>query len=157
MTPGDILFCHTKGVMGRAIRLGERLRFKRGSYWNHVCFVDRVEDDVVYVLQAERNGVTNDKPLNPAWTYQVVSLPDGADRERVLEFARGQLGSRYGWYSIFSILFDTVTPNWFPAFRTAGTWICSALTAESLRFGGWLHEWGDVYIVKPSDLWNVIE
>lgn len=149
--PGDIVFAHNTGLMARAIRLGEWLRFRKGSYFNHACVVDRVEDGVAYVIQAEPRGVTSDKTLDSVGEYVLFS-PSELDVQKILEFSRAQVGSRYGWLSIVSIVVDLVTPDWFPALRARGTWICSAVTAEALRYGGWLAEWGDIYIVTPAQL-----
>jgi hypothetical protein len=75
------------------------------------------------------------------------------DKEKMLKFAEHQVGDHYSFLTILSIALDIATPNWFPAFRRSGTWICSALAGESLRAGGWIHDWGDVYTVTPAQLW----
>ena len=149
--PGDVVFAHSDGVMGKAIRFGEFLRWRRGSHWNHVAIVDRIVDGVPYVIQAEAKGVTNDKPLSSVGLYELVS-PD-INVNTALSFVRAQVGKRYGWLSIVSIVFDVITPDWAPAVRRRNTWICSALVAESMRAGGWLANWGDIYIVTPAQLW----
>ena len=149
--PGDIAFAHSNGVMGRVIRFGEFLRWKRGSHWNHVAVVDRIVDGVAYVIQAEAHGVTCDKPLSSVGDYELMRLD--IDVDKALEFARAQVGSRYGWLSIVSIAFDIITPDWAPAVRRRNTWVCSALVGETLRVGGWLTNWGDIYIVTPAQLW----
>ena len=150
---GDIVFCHTTGVLGKAIRVGEWLRFKRGSEWNHVAIIDRIENGVPYIIQAEAKGVTSDKPLDsiaPNGHYIIVKQPEGIDRFKTLEFARAQVGKPYGFLTIAFLVIDILTPNWFPAFRRKRSWICSALVMESLRYGGWFHDWDDIYIVTPA-------
>ena len=142
--------------MARAIRLGERLRGKRGSFFNHACLIDRIEGDQIYILQAEPVGVTNDKLIESIGSYVIVEPPDSVDKDRMMEFARKQVGLNYDWFAIMSILVDILTPNWFPAFRHGNTWICSALVAESMRFGGWYHGWPDIYIPTPAQLWVAI-
>jgi hypothetical protein len=75
--------------------------------------------------------------------------------EEVVKFMRLQVGERYGFLTIASIALDILTPK-FVSLRRDGTWICSAVAAEALRFAGWYHTWGDVYEVMPSDLWRAI-
>lgn len=155
MNPGDIVFAHSNGAMGRAIRFGERLRWgEKPSHWNHVAIVASVNGEDIRIIQAEPRGVTDDKSIESVGEYVVLAPPIGAQADWILEFARGQVGSRYGWSSIVSVFFDIVTPNWFPSFRRPSTWICSALVAESLRFGGWLEAWGDIYTVTPAQLYG---
>jgi hypothetical protein len=150
---GDIGFAHSNGFFGRCIRWGERIRWGESpSHWNHVFIVDRVEGDKVFVIQAEPRGVTNDKTIDTVGEYQLVSVDNIANADDVLTFARKEVGSRYGWLSIVSIAIDIVTPNWFPAFRRPYTYVCSALGAEALRAGGWIHRWADVYTVTPAQL-----
>ena len=143
--------------MGRAIRLGERLRWgERPSHWNHAFIIDRIEGDKVYIIQAEPHGVTNDKTIESVGEYQLISIAPVADVDCVLEFARQEVGSRYGWLSIFSIALDIATPSWFPSTRRGGTWVCSALIGEALRAGGWIRKWPDIYCVTPAQLWSAL-
>jgi len=157
---GDIGFAHSNGIMGRAIRFGERIRWgEKPSHWNHAFIVDRVylADDghaVVTIIQAEPHGVTNDKLIETVGEYVLVAPQPNHSRNDILDFARAQVGSRYGFLSIFSLVLDIASPNWWPAFRRRNSWICSALVAESLRFAGWLHNWGDIYTVTPAQLFE---
>ena len=151
MKAGDVGVAHSTGLMARAIRLGERLRWGvRPSHWNHAFIVDRVEGDKVYIIQAEPHGVTNDKTIDTVGEYRVVTPP--ADVDKVLAFARGEVGRRYGWLSILTIAFDIATPPWLPSLRRPDTWVCSALVGEALRAGGWVQSWPDVYCVTPAQL-----
>ena len=153
---GDIVFARSNGIMGRAIRLGERLRWRRGSKWNHVAIVSHVHNGVAYVTQAEPSGVTNDKRLSTIGECLIVKPPVTVSSKKTLEFISLQVGHRYSFLSILSIFFDILTPNWFPAFRRDNTWICSSLVAESLRFGGYLHNWADIYTVTPAQLFEAL-
>jgi len=151
--PGDVGLSHSNGLMGRAIRFGERIRWgERPSHWNHAFVVDRVEGDKVYVIQAEPSGVTNDKTIDTVGEYELITPPSNVNVDNMLTFARSQVGSRYGWLSILSIVFDIATPSWFWSVRRPHTWICSALVAESLRAGGWIVDWGDIYCVTPAQV-----
>ena len=157
--PGDIGFAHSNGIMGRAIRFGERIRFgEKPSHWNHAFIVDTVERDgnewVVTVIQAEPHGVTCDKRIETVGEYVLLAPHPTHDRGDILTFARAHIGDRYGFMSIVSEVLDIASPNWWPAFRRRSTWICSALVAESLRFAGWLHDWGDIYTVTPAQLFE---
>jgi len=162
--PGDIGFSHSDGLMGKAIRFGERIRWgEKPSHWNHAFIVDEVKlvGSVTEgyrlettVIQAEPSGVTNDKPISSVGAYTLMEPTPRMSRAAILEFARSQVGSEYGWGSIASCALDCMTPNWAPSFRRPGTWICSALVAEALRFGGWLHNFDDIYTVTPAQLFE---
>ena len=158
MTPGSIVFAHSGGIMAKAIRFGERLRWKKGSHWNHACVISRVEDGVAFVIQADLRGV-NEASLESVGEYTIVELPEGVSADKVLEFTRAQLGTKYSLLSIVSILIDIVTPNWFPEFRRDSTWICSAVTGEALRAAGWFtpkSNWGSIYTITPSQLYDAL-
>jgi hypothetical protein len=163
--PGDIGFAHSNGFFGKCIRFGERIRWgEHPSHWNHAFIVDRVvmEGSVTdgtaqfktYIIQAEPSGVTDDKLIESVGSYTLVEPHLTHDRADILAFARAQVGSHYGWGSILSVALDIMTPNWFPSFRRPGTWICSALVGESLRFGGWLKSWKDIYTVTPAQVFE---
>ena len=162
-TPGTLVFCHGKDFIGKVIRFGEALRWKRGARWNHVAIIDRVVDGVPYVIQAEARGVTDIRRLDeitPGGTYELVALPAGVDVEQTLFFARQQVGSKYGFATIAALAIDIITPSWFPSMRPANkkanSWICSAVVAESLRFGGWYRHWSDIYLVTPAELFIAV-
>lgn len=154
-SPGDVVFAHSSGWMGKLIRLGERLRWKEhASYWNHACVVSDIgPDGTVWVIQATLKGVVR-SPISTVGEYKIVPCP--ADPSKVVEFSWKQMGDHYGVLSIIATAIDLVTGNWFPSFRRRGTWICSAVTAEALRFGGWYHDFGDIYTVTPAQLFSVI-
>lgn len=154
--PGWIVFAHSNGLAGRLIRLGEWLRWRRGAYWNHVAILSECEGEW-RVIQADIRGV-NEAPLDSIGKYQMFPPPQGCDPTAVLQFAQEavRVKSKYGLLSILSIAVDILTPNWFPEIRRDNTYICSALVGEALRFGGWLHTWGSVYTVTPSQLWEAM-
>jgi len=152
--PGDIIFAHSDGWMAKCIRFAERLRWRKGSYWNHACVISRVDQDgTAYVIQAELKGVSEAR-LDSIGDYVVVEPPHGVNRNKVLAFTKMQVGSKYGILSILSIVFDIISPDWFPSLRMPNTWICSAVTGEALRYGGWLHDWNDIYCTTPSQLFD---
>jgi hypothetical protein len=110
------------------------------------------------LIQAEARGVTGDRRLStvsPGGSFALLRPPPEVDPTKTIAFARGEVGARYGFLTIGAIAFDVLTPLWlhFP-FRQPNTWICSAIAAESLRFGGWYCRWPDIYAVTPSQLYR---
>jgi hypothetical protein len=160
---GDIGFCHSNGIIGRVIRLGERMRFRKGSFWNHAFIIsDHVDDHGdPYIIQAIGKGVDGSKTLStvaPGGRYEILPLPHGVDAERVVAFAKQEIGSKYGYVSIVGTALRILLPRWLPLpyVRTGSSWYCSALAAESARAGGWLHRWADVYNVVPAELYAAL-
>jgi hypothetical protein len=150
--------------MGKLIRIGEAISSGRGEV-NHMFIVDYVDkDQKSYVIQAELKGVTRGQELTGE--YIVLQPPKTVNTAKLLKFARRQVGLEYGVLTIFAIAFDIVTWQWVPSLRGARkpSWICSALGAESARFGGWLADFIDIYSVTPqqvldamiADGWEVV-
>jgi len=157
MKAGDLVLCHSTGILGRAIRIAEkRLQNSQFSEWNHIAILDREVDGEWYVIQAEAHGVTNDKKLSsvaPGGRYEVITLPAGVDVDKVLTFARAQVGDAYSWLSILSCAFDMWLPQAI-CFRRGDTWICSGLAAAALWFGGFekMVHLNDVYTCTPAEI-----
>jgi len=155
---GDIIFAHTNGIIGKAIRFAEWWHHptRMGSQWNHVAIVTRIDDHRIFITQAQPHGVTNDMALDELIDVNdkmlVYRPPAHLNHDAMLEFAFGEVGSHYGFLSIASVATDIITPTWAPAIRTPDSWICSALAAEYLRVGGWVHRWPDIYGVMPAQL-----
>lgn len=164
--PGDLVFCHSKGFVGAGIRLAEKFRRdwhdaseKPGSNWNHVavleeCSGPKTQPKLWTVLQAQGRGVTRASldSVAPRGQFDIVRLPSGACAGSVVRFMRAQVGAKYGFVTVASILLTLFTPRFFNVMKP-GTWICSAVAGESMRFGGWLKNWPDVYEVTPAQLW----
>ena len=157
LNAGDVVFAHSNGIIGRGIRFAEKVRWRRGSHWNHACILwHKDSNDEWWVIQADIRGV-NAAKLTSVGEFYIQGLPEGVDAERVIKFHESQMGSKYSILSILSILIDIITPNFFPEFRRDRTWVCSALVAEGLRAGGWFTEksnWGSIYTVTPSQLFD---
>ena len=158
--PGDIGFARTKDVTGWLIRVGEWLKFRK-SEWNHQFIVSEMTDGVAYVIQAKCSGVSGTSKLDdvaPGGSFVTMPPPDGVDRARILAFANAQVGQEYGILTILAIAIDIVTWDWFPSFRGArrSSWVCSGLACEALRFGGWLHDWVDIYSVTPQQAFDIL-
>jgi hypothetical protein len=142
--------------MAKCIRFAERLRWKKGYYWNHACVISRVEPDgTAHVIQAQLKGVAEAR-LDSIGHYVILEPPYGVNRNKVVAFSKLQLGSSYGVLSIISIVFDIISPNWFWSLRAPNTWICSAVTGEALRYAGFLHNWDDLYCITPSQLFEAL-
>lgn len=166
---GDIGFCHSPGMIGHGIRWSEWLRFKQGSHYNHVFTLDTWhEENNGYwtVIQADAHGVTNHHTIAEAThhgSYEIFSpppygrirRPSSFSTEKQLEFLRSQVGAKYGYLTILSIVTTLVLPN-FINVMLPNTWICSALAAEALRAGGWIHNWPDIYQTNPAQLYEVL-
>lgn len=157
---GDVGFARTKGIMGRLIRAGEWLKFRICDF-NHTFVVvgtgETAED--TWIVQAELRGVSLrrlSEILPAAEEIWYVSPPKEANPLKVAEFSLRQLGAPYGLLTIGCISIDILTPDWFISFRRNGSWICSALTAESLRYAGWLADFDDIYIITPTGLWKAL-
>jgi hypothetical protein len=157
MEPGDVVLCHSEGIVGSAIRWAQRREYSGAfSQYNHVAIIDRIEDGVAYIIQAEAAGVTNDKQLEsvaPGGTYRVIPLPESVDKDKFLEFARSQVGALYGFTTILSCALDVLLPESI-CLRKYGTWICSGLVAAALMYGGFkpTQGWGDIYTTFPSEI-----
>lgn len=147
---GDLVFCHSKGLIGRAIRLVEC-----GSKWNHVAILDTQDANGNWsVVQATGQGVTRGGLLSqvaPGGYYEVAMLPVGINRAETLEWARQATGRKYGFVTCVSILLTLFTPKFFNV-MLPNTYICSALVADSMGHGGWMQTWPDVYSVTPAGL-----
>ena len=151
--PGDLVFCHGTGTVARAIQLGQWLRYRQGYQFNHVQVLDAHVGGTWTVIQAEGKGVT--RGAAAAANGTVVALPDGVNRASVLAFARAQVGRKYGFVTIASIVLTILIPG-SVSFMLGDTWICSALAAESLRCGGWIHNWPAMNQVTPSQLYAAL-
>lgn len=160
---GMPVYCISSGAVSKAIRWVQF--FAGDSDWriNHVAILDKKVDGEWHVIQAEAHGVTGtrsdgteylSRPLSSVagnGTFEIRRLPLSCDPQKVLEFARSQVGEHYGFVTIASIVLTLLAPK-FVNIMLADTWICSALAGESMRFGGWLHSWSDIYQVRPSQL-----
>jgi hypothetical protein len=119
--------------------------------------VDRIVGGVPYIIQAKFKGVTNTGTID-FYEYVTMSPPDEVFRNKLLEFCRAQVGSRYSFLTILSIAFDIVSWNWVPAVMNSyrQSWICSGLVCEGMRYGGWLHPWVNLYLVTPQQAYDVL-
>jgi hypothetical protein len=163
--PGSLVFCHSTDIVGRGIRWAEWTRFKRGSTYNHVATLRDWHEDgqdpaggYWTVIQAEARGVTGHRELDsvcPGGFYTIVEQPQTVRVDDQLAFLVDQIGARYGFITIGSIVVNLILPQ-FISFQMPSTWICSAVAAEALRVGGWRHNWPNIYQVNPAQLFEVL-
>lgn len=156
MKPGDLVFCHGTSFVAKAIRLVQSWRSpKADARWNHVAILYEENDGDWTIIQAGGHGVQIAYLSNATDTYEVVACPAGLNAVKVVEFAKSQVGVKYGFLTIASIVFNVITPQRL-ALRKPGTWICSALAAGSLWYAGWPTSqiWYDLYQVTPADLYG---
>lgn len=150
---GDLIFFDSPGRVSWLIRWAQRIRWKGDK--NHVAWLDTQLPDGTWLIgQAEGKGVTIDQPLVDVGAT-VVRLPAGINRGGFLFFARAQVGRKYGFLTVASVFVTLVTPKFFDV-MLPGTWICSAVVAEALRFGGWYRDWPDIYQVAPDPLYAAL-
>ena len=157
MNPGDLVFCSTKGIIGKSIRWAQHfMPDSEYSKWNHVAILDRYVDGKWYLIQAQPKGITNTLTLDESafgGTYEVLDLPSSANRENVLKFARSQVGLKYSYLSILSCALDNILPDAI-CLRKSKTWICSGLVAGALWYGGFykVMELSDMYSTTPAEV-----
>lgn len=155
---GDLVFAHGRGIISAAIRLVQSWRSpKADARWNHVAvLMNQDRHGNWWVIQAEGHGVKQAKlsDVAPGGSYEVVKCPASANPARVVEFALSQVGVKYGFLTVASILLNVLTPKSI-AIRKPHTWVCSALVAGSLWYAGWpiSQAWKDLYQVTPADLY----
>ena len=157
MQPGDLIFAHTNDIVGKGIRWAERIRFRGGAAFNHVATVYAFDDGEWNVIQAQARGITV-CPLSsvaPNGTYTIIQPPTSVDTAKQINFLEKQVGDPYGFLTIASILVNMFLPKFIDV-ELPGTWICSAVAAEALRFGGWYHSWPDIYETSPAQLWEAL-
>lgn len=151
---GSIVFAESPDLVGRAIRLGEWLRWRGGCRWNH-CAVTIETGTNPHVVQASVDGVTRTQRLSDleGGSIAVVPPPFGTLRSAVIGFGILEVGEPYGYLTLAGIVVDQLLPRWLRfQIGRSGTWICSALAAECWRSGGWLFQWPNVYATAPAQL-----
>jgi len=152
-------YAKTTGQVGRLIRIGERIKLHHSTY-NHVFTVIGTGDtyeDIIVVQATPVHGIIVSKLTEISQAAMIIDLlppPRGCSGEKVAEFANNQVGDPYDILTIACIALDVLTPEWFVAFRRPGSWICSALGGEALRFGGFYLDLGDIYTITPQQLFD---
>lgn len=146
--PGSIALFHSKGFLGKLIRFGERIRGKKGTYWNHAGVII---DEAGNTVEALGHGVMNDELGTRDFTILNPADMSDLQRAKVVTFAKSCLGDHYGYLTIVSIGVDLVIRSRF-SFRNGKSLICSELAARALEHGSWICPKLDTSHVMPSDL-----
>lgn len=151
---GSLILCHSPDIIGWAIRAGERIKWHKAATWNHVAIASETGTNPL-VIQATINGVTGDKHLTDLEGGAIAIVPplSSVSANKAIEFATAQLSDAYGYLTLVGVVVDQLLPRWL-RFQIGryGTWICSALAAETWRYGGWLNNWPDIYSVSPAEV-----
>lgn len=162
MQAGDLVFCSTNGIVGKAIRFAQRRSGEVDWERNHVAALDAPTADGGWtVIQAEWRGVTNTGLLTEiavGGTFEVVKLPDGVNREKFLEFIRSQVGLEYSKSSILSDALNMLLPERL-YFRWGNALVCSGLIALGLTYGGFpaMEVVPDFYSTTPAQVKGLIQ
>ena len=154
---GDIVLCHSRGILPWMIRFFQRLRYRKGpmTFWSHAALLAAPDADLPgewLVIEAETHGVQH-AWLSSLGEYVVVSPGmDDRGRDIAVAFAERAVGSRYGFLTLASIAINLVLPVIWQVTRP-GTFICSGLVAHSLEHGGYFFpvRW-EADEVMPADL-----
>lgn len=160
--PGDIVLFHNKGMIPWLIRFGQWIR-RRGPWdeWNHAAII--VDPAKGSIYQAEARGVIYiDDALEGESNFEIFPLGgfptfDGLtiDPVKVLAFAKAQVGDRYSFLTIASIIVNLLTPRFLHLdFRKDRTYICSGLVACALWAGG-AYLVSDPFAFMPSEIAQV--
>lgn len=180
LQPGDILLTRSNGLIGGIIRVGEYIhvdgwREAMGRFWRWAKYRQPlsstphdpawVNHAAVYVgngevIEALAQGLVR-SPVSKYHPTQFIVIKleaikpgvDDAHREDLIEFADAEADrhDKYGWFSIFSIIVQILTP-----LKLNLTWkdsmICSAFAARCLEHAGVTLPMWDPYVVTPADL-----
>lgn len=121
------------------------IRLLTASRWHHcgVCFDDRA----VYEASGIHGvRVTTLDEFKSRGEYQIVDI-NLPDEQSAFLWVRSQLGKKYDWSGIFSIIFQR--KNW----QKEDKWYCSEFAAKASEIGGLKLIRDGVNGVTPRDLW----
>jgi hypothetical protein len=158
--PGDLGWAKTTGLLGLLIRFGEWLKFRKADYNHAFTVVGVSETGEVHIVEATLRGVKFSllsDLLDKGATVEILPPPSHADRTRIIEFNLKQVGDHYSLLSDVCIALDILTWDNFPSVRRNGTWQCSALQMEALRYAGYFADWGDIYTVTPTQSYEIVK
>jgi hypothetical protein len=125
-------------MYGSMIRFGQAIRWWKYRSWNHMAIVDSVDEDgTIWCIQmARRCERVKIQDVAPGGHVKIIACPDNVNRAEAIDYARKQLGTKYGVLTIVSIAINIILPSFFRFdIRRADTLICSALVARSWEHG----------------------
>jgi hypothetical protein len=137
---GDAVFAHTNNTYGWVIRLGQAIRWWKYRSWNHMAYVDSVDEDgQIWVLQmARRCERVKIEDVAPKGHVKIIHCPPEVNREMATNYARNLIGTKYGVLTIVSVAINLLMPNPLRLdIRQDDTLICSGFVARAWEHGGW--------------------
>ncbi len=153
LQPADFLLTHGNSLLGRLIRVGERLH-NRGpdrtyARWNHVALLVDVDGGLI---EADERGVHRAEITKyEAVEYYLVRIEASDEaRTHAVQFAEWCLRERLGRLTFVSIALSLLTGSKLD-FGLDGQETCSGLVARSLEHAGFIME-TDPSRAMPSDL-----
>ena len=149
---GDFILAHRHHLLAGLISQAQRRRFRGDqsvyAHWSHCALVETSTT----LIEAEARGVVR-SPLSKYRSdeYHLVRVGLDSDaRERVVEFARAQVGQAFGYLDMFGDFLYLLTGRPVRIVRENHE-ICSSLVVRALQEGGLLHEL-DPALTLPADL-----
>jgi hypothetical protein len=137
--PGDIVLMRGTGWLGKSIRFGLRLFYRRSgdralAHWSHAGIIVSPQGHLVEVVYT---GVVLNRLKNyrdQEYHYVYLDLSD-ADRIRASQYAYSCLRQKYGRLSFFLLALAVITGDWFEV-PDRGQQSCVALIARALQRAG---------------------
>jgi uncharacterized protein YycO len=154
LSPGDFILAHRHHIIAGLISLAEKRRFRGAdavyAHWSHSAVVDTGDS----VIEAEIRGIVR-SPISKYRDdeYHLVRLGaelDAAQRERVVAYARSQIGQAFGFLDLLGACLYLVLGRPVRWVRRRHE-ICSSLVVRALQDGGLLKEL-DPALTLPADL-----
>ena len=154
LAAGDFILAHRHHLIAGLISLAQKRRFRgRDSVygrWSHSAVVEAPDA----VIEAEMSGIVR-SPISKyrADEYHLVRLGDELDpyeRERVVAYARSQIGQGFGYLDMFGACLYLLF-GWPVRWVRRNHEICSSLVVRALQEGGLLKEL-DPALTLPADL-----
>jgi uncharacterized protein YycO len=154
LSPGDFILAHRHHLLAGVISVAERRRFRGRdavyAHWSHTAVVDAEGT----VIEAEIRGIVR-SPISKYRDdeFHLVRLGDeldGAARERVVGYARSQIGQAFGYLDMAAVsvyLLAGRPVHWVRRHHE----ICSSLVVRALQEGGLVKEL-DPALTLPADL-----
>ena len=151
--PGDLLLIARGSLLGKAIRFGQRLRYRgerrKFAWCNHAAIV---VTKISLVEQQARGGT---QVMLADYAYMDVALvhPEFTTTEatEVALFAMWTLGTPYGWLTIAGCVWDLLT-GFKLSIGSGLRMICSVAASRALEHGGIYTPDVSPAAILPADL-----
>jgi hypothetical protein len=137
--PGDIVLMRGTGWLGKTIRFGLRLRYRKDqerplAYWSHAGIIVSTQGHLIEVVPS---GVVLNRLENyRAEEYHYVYLDlSAAERTKASSYAYSCLRQKYDRLGFVLLTLATLTGEWFEV-PERGKQGCVALIAQALQRAG---------------------